>query len=160
MKKFFIGINILLITFIGFLVFSPNDYLTGYVVLEKGLDNVIIGSVLYYNLTDLDTGQVLEKDIIRNQTIFMVRPKYIEEIKDDDKIKELDSWIITKDADNEGDLCTIRDYENKKYYYDENKNNKKDEEEFELYSTYVDENGCFNIKLPDELFVIIGLQSS
>ncbi|MEA3378385.1 MAG: hypothetical protein U9Q69_01975 [Nanoarchaeota archaeon] len=155
MKRIFLGVNILLLAFIGFLIFSPNDFLTSYVVLERGLDHIVVGSVLYYNITDVETGRVLERDVIENQTIYLIRPK--DEIIDFELIKEIDSWILEKDADSEEGYCELREYENKKYYYDANENNKKDEGEFELYSTYVDEKGCFNVKLPDEMFIAVGL---
>lgn len=152
MKKWIIIMNVLALSILGFFLFSGNNF-TGYVVLRDGLDSVIVGSSLYYKVTDVKTGELITNDYITDQEAFFVREG--DEIADFSNIKLVKRWQVTADADGSDDYCDKRDYENKKLYYDGNNNGVKDDDEFYLYSAIVDEKGCFNVRLPDERFIVV-----
>ncbi|MEK6816746.1 MAG: hypothetical protein AABY09_03970 [Nanoarchaeota archaeon] len=152
MKKWIIIMNVLALSILGFFLFSGNNF-TGYVVLRDGLDSVIVGSSLYYKVTDVKTGELITNDYITGQEVYFVREG--DEIADFSRLMTVKAWQLKADADGSEDYCDNRDYGNRKLYYDGNGNGMRDDGEFYLYSVVVDEKGCFNVRLPDEKFIVV-----
>lgn len=153
MHKLFILGNVILIAMVAYLVFGPQNTITAFAVLEDGPNHVILGGVLYFNMTDMDTGKVKEKQYLTDKNIYLVRME--DDIEDFSKIRQLEEWELTGDADGEEKHCNDEKYPNQKYFYDDNENKVKDENEFEFFGTYVDTRGCFKVKLPDSKFIVV-----
>ncbi|RME54293.1 hypothetical protein D6777_04235 [Candidatus Woesearchaeota archaeon] len=149
MKKVLIVTNILLILAASYFIFGNNTTITGRAILGN---DVILGSTLYYTVTDLENSDMISKEYVKNTEVFLARPE--KEVKDFSRLIKLEEFDLTSDADNEKDYCQERTYHNIVYFYDLNNNKLREDNEELVYSTTTDDDGCFAIKLPDEDFVV------
>lgn len=142
MKKFlFISLNLILISFIAFLVFK-NPGITGFAIVED--EEMLVKYIASVELNDIDSGNS-KTARLGNKDIYF----YLDEDKgfEMNQLVFLEEKGITTDADDNESVCSEKQYITKRYFIDLNRNSLPDNEP-EIYSARTDKDGCVAAILP------------
>jgi len=149
MKKIlFISLNLILISFIAFLVLK-NPEVTGFAVVDN--EEMLVKYIASIGVSDLETGEIKTTYIKETEIYFFLEE---DEEFDIEKLIFLDEKSITVDVDDEKLECSKQEYITKRNYLDINENSIFDDEPV-IYSAKTDKQGCVAAILPKKDYRLV-----
>jgi len=149
MKKIlFISLNLILISFIAFLVLK-NPEVTGFAVVDN--EEMLVKYIASIEVSDLETDEIKTTYMKEKEVYFFLDEDTGFDIK---QLIFLDEKSIIVDVDEDKLECLEQEYVTKKNYLDINKNSNFDDEPV-IYSAKTDKQGCVAAILPKKDYRLV-----